>query len=67
MCGSVATFLYFNLKECKRLPRVVLGKINHKNAIKSYQIVLFSSKNATDRASYGTVMCFDLPIFTKHS
>ena len=67
MCGSVATFLYFNLKGCKRLPRVVPGKINHKNAIKSCQIVLFSSKTATERASYDTVVCFDLPIFTKHS
>ena len=33
------------------------GKINHKNAIKSCQIVLFSSKTATEDLSFSTVAC----------
>ena len=36
--------------------KVALGKINHKNAKKSCQIVLFSSKSATERPSSSTVV-----------
>ena len=43
--------------------KVAPGKINHKNAIKSYQIVLFSSKTATEWLSSSTVACW----FAKHS
>ena len=43
--------------------KVAPGKINHKNAIKSCQIVLFSSKTTNERPSSST----DLPIFTTHS
>ena len=53
MCGSVINFLYFNSKGLKRLPKKC--KINHKNAIKSCQIVLFSSKTAAKRLSFSTV------------
>ena len=47
--------------------KVAPGKINHKNAIKSCQIVLLSSKTTTEKPRSSTVVCFDLPIFTKHS
>ena len=43
--------------------KVAPGKINHKNAIKSCKIVLFSSKNATERPSSSTVVGG----FVKHS
>ena len=43
---SVTIFLYFNSKERKRLPKKLTLVENHKNAIKSCQIVLFSSKNS---------------------
>ena len=56
MCGLVANFLHFNSK-------VGPGKINHKNAIKSCQIVLFSSKSAAERLSSTTIVCW----FAKHS
>ena len=40
--------------------KVSPGKINHKNAKKSCQIALFSSKTATERFNSYTVFCFDL-------
>jgi hypothetical protein len=57
MCGSVTNFLHFK-KGCKKevTKKVTPGKINHKNAIKSCQIVLLSSKSATERLSSSTVV-----------
>ena len=43
--------------------KVAPGKINHKNANKSCEIVLFSSKSATERPSSSTVIGW----FAKHS
>ena len=37
--------------------KVAPGKINHRNAIKSCQIVLFSSKSTIERLSSSTVVC----------
>ena len=54
---------YFSLFQLKRT-KVAYGKINHENAIKSCQIVLFISKSATERLSSGTVVCYEWPIFT---
>ena len=50
----------FSIFQLKRMQEVTkkgaLGKINHKNAKKSCQIVLFSSKSATERQSSSTVV-----------
>ena len=58
--SSVTTLLYFmfQLKSMKEVAKKVApGIINHKNAIKFCQIVLFSSKSATERQSSSTVVC----------
>ena len=43
--------------------KVAPGKINHRNATKSCQIFIFSSKGAIERLSSSTVVCW----FAKHS
>ena len=54
---SGTNFLYFNSKGCKKLPKKVApSKINHINAKKSGQIVLFRSKSASERPSSNTVV-----------
>ena len=56
----------FSLLQLKRMlevtKKVAYGKMNHKNAIKSCQIVLFISKSGTERLSSGTVVCFEWPL-----
>ena len=51
----LTTFLYFNSKV-----KVAPGKINHRNVIKSCQIVFFSSKSAIERLS-SSIEFADLP------
>ena len=50
-------------KDVRGYQKVTPGKMNHKNDIKSCQIVLFSSKSGTEGPSSDTVVCW----FYKHS
>ena len=51
-------FSLFQLKKMYEVTKkVASGKTNHKNAMKSCQIVLFSSKSATERSSSSTAVC----------
>ena len=54
-------FFISNQKDVRGYQKVAPGKIYHKNAIKSCQNVLFSSKSATERPSSCTVVCLGLP------